>query len=172
MQNIKIKANLSETAYTTRDTCRVCNSKKLEFIFSLGIQYVNNFVKKEDIGKGVKAPLEMILCQNCSLLQLKHTAPQELLYSGFYWYRSGVTQTMKNALREIAETVSEMANLKKNDIVLDIGANDGTLLSFYPDSMTRATSKLKTRSSVSSTGYRLLMLFLMPVLKTGRMGLS
>jgi len=126
-----------ETAYTTRKTCRVCNSDKLSFIFSLGMQYVNNFVKKDEIGKGIKAPLDMVLCENCSLLQLKHTAPQELLYARFYWYRSGVTQTMKNALKEIVETVSRMANLKQGDVALDIGANDGTLLSFYQKGIVR-----------------------------------
>ncbi len=123
--------------YITRKTCRVCDSSKLVKIFSLGNLYVNNFVKKEDIGKGIKAPLELVLCENCSLLQLRHTAPQELLYSGFYWYRSGVTQTMKNALKEIVETVSGIAKLKANDAVLDIGANDGTLLSYYAKGIVR-----------------------------------
>ena len=131
MQNIKIKANLSETAYTTRETCRVCNSGKLEFVLSLGMHYVSNFVKKEDISKGAKAPLELVLCQNCSLLQLKHTAPQELLYSGFYWYKSGVTETMRKALRDITKTVERLFRLKKGDVVLDIGSNDGTLLRTY-----------------------------------------
>jgi len=118
--------------YITRATCRVCGSKKLSGIVSLGSLYVNNFVKKEDVGKGVKAPLELVLCESCSLLQLRHTAPQELLYSGFYWYRSGVTETMRRALKEITETVGKMAKLEQGSVVLDIGANDGTLLSFYP----------------------------------------
>lgn len=86
----------------------------------------------EDHSKHMKAPLELVLCEDCSLLQLRHTAPQELLYSKFYWYHSGFTETMKRALREITETVSKMANLKEGDIVLDIGANDGTLLKSYP----------------------------------------
>ena len=46
-----------------------------------GTQYVNNFIEKDEITKCVKAPLEMVMCGNCSLLQLKHTAPQELLYA-------------------------------------------------------------------------------------------
>lgn len=111
--------------------CRLCGSEKITDVFSLGEQYVNNFVNKEDIGKGIKAPLDLVLCNNCSLIQLKHTAPQELLYSGFYWYRSGVTQTMKNELRNVANAIENMIDLKNGDIILDIGANDGTLLDTF-----------------------------------------
>ncbi|MBI2559338.1 methyltransferase domain-containing protein [Candidatus Woesearchaeota archaeon] len=120
---------------TERKTCRVCYSNRLVSIFSLGSQYVSNFVKKGETG--IKAPLELVLCENCSLLQLKNTAPQELLYSRFYWYHSGLTQTMKYALKEIAETAAQTVNLKEGDMVLDIGANDGTLLSFYPKGIIR-----------------------------------
>ncbi|HLC19600.1 MAG TPA: class I SAM-dependent methyltransferase, partial [Candidatus Nanoarchaeia archaeon] len=118
-------------AITTRSTCRVCYSDKLSPVFSLGNLYVSNFITKEDMHKQVKAPLDLIFCENCSLLQLKHTAPQELLYSGFYWYRSGVTETMKKALRDITEKIEKKAKLKEKDIVLDIGSNDGTLLRTY-----------------------------------------
>ncbi len=116
---------------TTRKTCRVCYSSKLTRIFSLGNLYVSNFVKKEDERKGIEAPLDLVFCENCSLLQLKHTAPQELLYTRFYWYRSGVTETMRGALRDITEKVEKIFPLKKGDIVLDVGSNDGTLLRTY-----------------------------------------
>jgi len=116
---------------TERKTCRICDSDKLSFVFSIGNLWVNNFIDKEDEGKGIKAPLDLVYCNNCSLLQLKHTAPQELLYSRFYWYKSGVTDTMKNQLREISAKVEKFFNLKDDDVVLDIGSNDGTLLRSY-----------------------------------------
>jgi len=62
---------------------------------------------------------------------LRHTAPQELMYARFYWYRSGVTDTMKKALRDITEKIEAMMDLKAGDVVLDIGSNDGTLLRTY-----------------------------------------
>jgi hypothetical protein len=100
-------------------------------MFNLGNQYINDFVDKADIHNGVKAPLELVMCDTCKLLQLKHTAPQELLYSRHYWYRSGVTDTMKHALREITSEIENIVNLHTGDVVLDIGANDGTLIESY-----------------------------------------
>jgi len=111
--------------------CRLCGSNQLENVFSLGEQFINDFVEKDKVDDGIKAPLDLVMCANCSLIQLHHTAPQELLYSRHYWYRSGVTQTMRDALRDVSTTVERMVNLKSNDVVLDIGANDGTLLASY-----------------------------------------
>jgi len=108
--------------------CRLCGSGDLTSVFDLGDLYINDFVEREMIGKGRKAPIELLSCNNCTLVQLRHTAPQELLYSRHYWYRSGVTDTMKAALLEVASVAEEMAALEEGDVILDIGANDGTLL--------------------------------------------
>lgn len=115
--------------------CRLCKSPNLEAIFSLGEQYINDFVTEENIAKGLKAPLEIVHCSNCDLAQLKHTAPQELLYSRQYWYRSGITDTMKRELQDIVKDVYSRTNLVEGDIVLDIGANDGTMLEYYDKSL-------------------------------------
>ena len=111
--------------------CRLCSHKKLLKIHSFGNLYVSNFVSKKDVNNGIKAPLNLVYCKNCKLLQLQHSAPQEIMYKKFYWYRSGVTNTMKNALRNIFLTVKKMSILDKGDTVLDIGANDGTLLKYF-----------------------------------------
>ena len=110
--------------------CRLCGSQDMTDVFSLGEQYVNDFVSKKDIGNGVVCPITVCHCPVCDLTQLRHTAPQELLYSGFYWYRSGVTETMKEALKEIVSEIENEISLEVGDVFLDIGANDGTMLSF------------------------------------------
>ena len=115
----------------TRSTCRLCDSPDFTPVYSIGEQYVNNFIDKDKLDQCIKAPLEMVFCENCSLLQLKHTAPQELLYAKYYWYKSSVTDTMKKALRDITAKIEMMFDLKKGDVVLDIGSNDGTLLRTY-----------------------------------------
>ena len=111
--------------------CLLCSNKKLKKVFSLGNLFVSNFVKKSRIKKGPKAPLTLMYCNKCTLLQLSHIAPQELMYKKFYWYKSGVTQTMRDGLKEIYKSSLKHASLKKNDVILDIGANDGTLLKYY-----------------------------------------
>ena len=111
--------------------CRLCSHKKFLKIHSFGNLFVSNFVSKKDVYNGVKAPLDLVYCKKCKLLQLRHSAPQEIMYKQFYWYRSGITSTMKNALKDIFLTVKKMSILDKNDTVLDIGANDGTLLSYF-----------------------------------------
>ena len=108
--------------------CRLCNNSKLSRIKNFGNFFVSNFVTKKSIKKGVKAPLNLMYCKKCTLLQLEHSAPQEIMYRRFYWYRSGVTKTMRLALKDIYKSISKLKILKKNDVVLDIGANDGELL--------------------------------------------
>ncbi len=111
--------------------CLLCKKKNIKEIFSLGNFFVSNFVKKQNIKNGIKAPLNLLYCENCSLIQLSHIAPQEIMYRKFYWYRSGVTKIMRQGLKNIFEDSLKYVKLKKNDVVLDIGANDGTLLNYY-----------------------------------------
>ncbi len=112
----------------TRTTCRVCGSS-LEPILSLGEHYVSNFpAPGED--DGIRAPLELVLCRRCRLLQLKHTVPAEELYRN-YWYRSGTNKTMREALADITNKAETLMHLREGDMVLDVGCNDGTLLASY-----------------------------------------
>ena len=111
--------------------CLLCKNKKLRQIFSLGNLFVSNFVNKKDINNGIRAPLKLLYCKNCELIQLSHIAPQQVIYKRFYWYRSGITKTMNLALQNIFKESLKYAKLNVNDVVLDIGANDGTLLKFY-----------------------------------------
>lgn len=119
--------------YTTRTTCRICGSTQLRHLFSLGDHYVNNFVPHGKAYDGEKCPIELVVCGKCTLVQNPHTAPQELLYSGHYWYKSGTTNTMRDALSDIVACAMRHVSLSRDDIVLDIGSNDGTLLRCYPE---------------------------------------
>mgnify|MGYP001479268978 FL=1 len=111
--------------------CLLCKNKNIKEIFSLGNLFVSNFVKKKNVNKGIKAPLNLLYCNNCSLIQLSHIAPQEIMYKRFYWYRSGVTKTMHLGLKSIFKDSLKYIKMNTNDVVLDIGANDGTLLNYY-----------------------------------------
>jgi SAM-dependent methyltransferase len=63
-------------------------------------------------------------------MQLRHSVDTDLMYSN-YWYRSGTNQTMRDHLSGITNEVEERLSLKEDDIVIDTGCNDGTLLKSY-----------------------------------------
>ncbi len=116
-----------------RKTCRVCGAKNLVPVLSLGEQYVTNFVD-DPIENANKGPLELVLCDiksgGCGLLQLRHTFDHDVLYRK-YWYRGGMSTMMTAALGDIVKVAEKLVKLQKNDIIIDIGANDGTLLKQY-----------------------------------------
>lgn len=125
---------MDSAKYRTIEKCRVCGSQHLTSILSLGDLYVSDFLDSPDKTISIKAPLELVLCNakdgGCGLLQLKHTVSNEAMYRN-YWYRSGINKTMTDELNGIAEKAATIANLKAQDFVIDIGANDGTLLRGY-----------------------------------------
>ncbi|MEK6945639.1 MAG: class I SAM-dependent methyltransferase [Nanoarchaeota archaeon] len=110
--------------------CRACGANNFVPILSLGNQFITNFVSSEK-EQGEKVPLDLILCDNCKVMQLKHNAPPEAMWGDQYWYKSGISSTIKADLKDIAEKAQQLAKLNGNDIVIDIGCNDGTMLDFY-----------------------------------------
>src|SRR5580765_1938290 len=96
--------------------CRSCVSKKLSEVISLGNSYLSDFVT--DNQKPPKYPLSLVLCKECSLLQLNHTTPANLLYTEHYGYRSGINQTMQSELKEIAVKNIEKLESKNAKILV------------------------------------------------------
>jgi SAM-dependent methyltransferase len=114
--------------------CRICNSDLLELVIDLGKQpWGNNFLKKEEIGKEKKYPLQVVYCHGCKTAQLSHTVEKEVMF-GNHTYLSGITDTLNNHFKEIAEYVDKrFFKEKKDKSILDIGSNDGTQLRHYKD---------------------------------------
>lgn len=87
-----------------------------------------------------KLPTQLVRCDvtrnenGCGLLQLAHSFPPEILYAN-YWYRSGTNATMRDHLASVVKSALSLVPTS-TPTVLDIGCNDGTLLSNYS-----ATSK-------------------------------
>lgn len=113
--------------------CLSCKNGNLINILSLGNLYLSDFLDEKDFGKISKYPLDLILCSNCYLLQIKNVTPQKKLYTENYGYFSGINQTMRDELADIVKKAINIVPIKKGDIVLDIGCNDGTLLKYYGD---------------------------------------
>ncbi len=119
-------------------SCRVCGSPHLNSILDLGDLAVSDFPITNTLADTY--PLHLVLCDprhGCGLLQLSTMGvDQDILYRQ-YWYKSGVNASMKRALKEVAVDCQRRMTLKAGDVIVDIGANDGTLLSFFPQFLTR-----------------------------------
>lgn len=120
--------------------CRVCGNSLLVKVIDLGKQFLQgSFIKPgKEMPPTDRIDCSLLWCSQdlnknaCGLLQMEHTVPSEILYDA-YWYRSGTNLTMRNHLKEIVHTARNVVR-NPNSKVLDIGCNDGTLLSNYPDS--------------------------------------
>ncbi|MBI2062855.1 MAG: methyltransferase domain-containing protein [Candidatus Yanofskybacteria bacterium] len=113
---------------TERKTCRI-SGEKLIGLFSLGKLHVSNFLPLDDDVRLEPVELKLCLAPKSGLVQLAHSAPTDYMYT-HYWYRSGTNASMTNELKQIAEPVQNQMSLKKGDVFIDIGCNDGTLFKF------------------------------------------
>ncbi len=108
--------------------CRICGRIGLTPFLDLGEQpWCNDFITKEFVGKEKTYPLIICLCDACSAVQTSHTVAKETMYED-HLYLSGITQSMKAHFNRVA---SKVCSLVDNGLVVDIGSNDGTLLSAF-----------------------------------------
>lgn len=121
------------------EQCRICGRSDLKPIINLGSQALTGIFPRSKEQKITSGPLELVRCNDeanpeaCGLLQLRHSYDLAELYGQDYGYRSGLNQSMLAHLRGIVQNIESLANLKTDDFILDIGSNDGSLLSFYPE---------------------------------------
>ncbi len=125
---------MSELYHEVR-ACRSCNSGPLVSILDLGYHAIADFDRETPEWR--KAPLDLCICPSCNLTQLHHTVERDALFTR-YWYRSGLSETMRAALADVAEAGRAVLGrrLSPEDIVVDIGSNDGTLLRHFQDQVT------------------------------------
>lgn len=110
--------------------CRICGSKHLDTVLSLGTQALTGVFRKPEDPGPISTPLDLVLCNDCKFLQLGHTIDPDMMYAE-YWYRSGTNQTMIDHLAGVVADVRARVDLKPGDVCINIGCNDGTLLKAY-----------------------------------------
>lgn len=114
-------------------TCQVCNSKKLHTILDLGHQPLcDSLLTKEMLNEPEKNyPLRMVWCENCTVSQIDYCVDGKEVYHPAYPYRSGITKELSEYQINICLSLIEKYGLNSNDLAIDIGSNDGTLLSGF-----------------------------------------
>src|SRR6266403_2671934 len=113
--------------------CQVCGSERLELVIDLGHQPLcDSLPSKEQLDRPETSyPLRQLWCRDCSLSQIDYVIPGEVVFHPDYPYRSGITKEL--AIYQDAFVQDAIADLaiKPDHLIVDIGSNDGTLLSGF-----------------------------------------
>jgi NDP-4-keto-2,6-dideoxyhexose 3-C-methyltransferase len=116
------------------DRCRICANPNLAPILNLGQQYLTGVFPRDRNQKVSSGPLELVRCTGpdaCGLVQLHHSYDQTEMYGSNYGYRSSLNASMVQHLADKVRVLCESVSVGKSDLVIDIGSNDGTLLSNF-----------------------------------------
>ena len=128
-------------------SCRICKSQILERLLDLGDFHLSGIFPSSRNQVIEKGPLSLIMCEDCGLVQLAHQYDMKKLFGENYGYRSGLNSQMVDHLNNFVDKITEKENLAPEDLIIDIGSNDGTLLSRFP-------KKFKNLVGVDPTGIK------------------
>ena len=113
--------------------CQISKSRDLKSIIFLGyLPPVNTLNKIKSIPKEeIFFPAELLYCRKSKLVQLGCIVNKEILFPSSYPYTSSTTKILRENFSDLYYEVKKNFNLKKNDLIIDIGSNDGNLLSNF-----------------------------------------
>ena len=110
--------------------CQICGNKDLKQVIDLGTQPLSDKLQRMDreLKEEISFPLVQLWCSVCGLNQLNFICPSEIMFGDDYSYKTGVTQELVTYQAQMAADLVELLSLKDEDLVCDLGSNDGTLL--------------------------------------------
>jgi SAM-dependent methyltransferase len=112
--------------------CRICKSKNLDKIFSLGpTPLANSFLKKGDFSKERSFPLDVYLCHSCFLVQLLDVVDKKHMFSHYVYFYSAMPQAPQHFVQYSKDIVRRFIKYPRRELVLEIGSNDGLLLKAF-----------------------------------------
>ena len=115
------------------EQCQICGHAPLDTILSLGyMPPVNQMVP---IGQASHQqpwfPTTLLHCRNCELVQLGLAVDPAIIFPPEYPYTSGTTKLLRDNFADLQRESAGMLGLTGKDLIVDIGSNDGTLLSNF-----------------------------------------
>tara|TARA_B100000965_G_scaffold75327_1_gene59638 strand:- start:1231 stop:2469 length:1239 start_codon:yes stop_codon:yes gene_type:complete len=113
--------------------CQISNSKKLKSLIFLGYLPPVNTLRKigSTLKEEISFPAELLYCEKSKLAQLGCIVDKEILFPYSYPYTSSTTKILKKNFNDLYKDTIKIVNLNKNDLIIDIGSNDGNLLSNF-----------------------------------------
>jgi hypothetical protein len=121
------------------ETCQVCDSRELDSVLFLGyLPPVNQMPRIGERPREQHAyPAELLHCRRCSLAQLGLIVDPAILFPPEYPYRSGTTRVLRENFAELYRESQTILPLAREDLVIDVGSNDGTLLANFREASHR-----------------------------------
>jgi hypothetical protein len=115
------------------ECCQVCGSTRLDSVLSLGyMPPVNQMVPIGQVPRQQPwFPTNLLHCRDCDLVQLGLAVDPVIIFPPEYPYTSGTTKLLRDNFADLARESSALLRLKPENLVIDIGSNDGTLLSNF-----------------------------------------
>jgi len=115
------------------EQCQICGSDRLEAVLSLGyMPPVNQMVPIGQVPRQQPwFPTELLHCRQCELVQLGLAVDPVIIFPPEYPYTSGTTKLLRDNFADLYAESSRMLGLKADDLIVDIGSNDGTLISNF-----------------------------------------
>src|SRR5262245_21636116 len=112
--------------------CILCGEQQVEEFLDLGrTALANKFVKRELLPKPEpKYPLRVGFCHACGHIQLTEAVPPGEMFED-YLYISSASETLQRHFRDLSDVLVQRHRLGPDDLVVDIGCNDGTLLGAF-----------------------------------------
>ncbi len=117
------------------EKCQICNNPKLESVLFLG--YLPPVNQLHPIGEKPHEqpayPAQLLYCPKCNLVQLGLIVNPKILFPSEYPYTSSTTKILRDNFAELYSDCKTIVPLKSDDLIIDIGSNDGNLLSNFKD---------------------------------------
>ncbi len=133
MRPTKVARAAGTNASVPVECCQVCGSEKLDDVLSLGyMPPVNQMVPIGEVPRQQPwFPTHLLHCRQCDLVQLGLAVDPVIIFPPEYPYTSGTTKVLRENFADLARESAAMLGLTSEDLVVDIGSNDGTLLSNF-----------------------------------------